>query len=95
VYKDRITPHWFDGDARFWYRNDLPGGAREFVLVECGTGTRAPAFDHARLAAAISNVAGKMYAADHLPFGEIEFTRGVRAVRFRVGSTQYECDLTG
>ena len=24
----RITPHWFDGNNRFWYRNDLAGGAQ-------------------------------------------------------------------
>src|SRR4051794_34759980 len=30
VYKDRVAPHWFADNKRFWYRNDLPGGAREF-----------------------------------------------------------------
>src|SRR5437763_1857989 len=44
VYKDRITPHWFDNNTRFWYRNDLAGGAREFVLVDAGRGARATAF---------------------------------------------------
>src|SRR5438105_14200561 len=23
VYKARIAPHWFDGDSKFWYQNDL------------------------------------------------------------------------
>src|SRR5689334_16912949 len=49
VFKMRITPHWFDGNHRFWYRNDLPGGAKEFILVDAAGGTRRPAFDHARL----------------------------------------------
>src|SRR5262249_9453422 len=30
VFKDRITPHWFRESTRFWYRNDLSGGAKEF-----------------------------------------------------------------
>src|SRR5262249_13121624 len=34
VYKSRIAPHWFDDNTRFWYRNDLPGGCRDFVLVD-------------------------------------------------------------
>src|SRR5262249_9479296 len=29
AYKDRIAPNWFRGDSRFWYRNDLRGGAKE------------------------------------------------------------------
>src|SRR5690348_11331185 len=54
VYKARIAPHWFHHDTRFWYRNDLRGGAREFILVDAERGTRLPAFDHQRLAAALS-----------------------------------------
>src|SRR6185437_5049027 len=34
VFKMRIAPHWLDGNDRFWYRNDLPGRAKEFVLVD-------------------------------------------------------------
>src|SRR5580700_7130764 len=58
IFKMRIAPHWFDGDNRFWYRNDLAGGAREFILVDAEHGTRAPAFDHQRLATALSKAAG-------------------------------------
>ena len=53
VYKSRIEPHWFDGGARFWYQNDLARGTREFILVDAEKGTRAKAFDHERLAAAL------------------------------------------
>ena len=40
VFKMRIAPHWFDENNRFWYRNDLPGGAKEFILVDAKEGTR-------------------------------------------------------
>src|SRR5687768_15125622 len=53
VYKARITPHWFAEGARFWYRNDLKGGTREFVMVDAEKGTKTPAFDHTKLAAAL------------------------------------------
>src|SRR5947199_21472 len=69
AFKLRITPHWFADNSRFWYRNDLAGGAKEFILVDAPAGTRQPAFDHARLAAALSKAAGKEYAAERLPFG--------------------------
>src|SRR5262245_1938826 len=48
VYKARITPHWFDHNKRFWYQNDLPCGAKEFIVVEAGQGIRRPALDHER-----------------------------------------------
>src|SRR5262245_46065576 len=45
IPKAQLTPHWFDDDARFWYRNALAGGGKEFVLVESEAGKKAPAFD--------------------------------------------------
>ena len=33
VYKSRIVPHWFGEETRFWYRNDLPGGAEEPIRL--------------------------------------------------------------
>src|SRR5262249_16918613 len=51
VSKAQVTAHWFHGNTRFWYRNDLAGGTREFVLVDAERGTREPAFDHQKLAA--------------------------------------------
>src|SRR5262249_51654756 len=53
VYKEWIVPHWLAGGAAFWYRNDLPRGKREFILVDAVKSVRAPAFDHAKLAAAL------------------------------------------
>jgi dipeptidyl aminopeptidase/acylaminoacyl peptidase len=40
VYKDRITPNWFENNTKFWYRNDLPGGEREFIVIDAVTGAR-------------------------------------------------------
>ncbi|HUS36697.1 MAG TPA: DPP IV N-terminal domain-containing protein, partial [Verrucomicrobiae bacterium] len=40
LYKDRITPHWFADNTKFWYRNDLPGGQREFIVIDAATGAR-------------------------------------------------------
>src|SRR5689334_3834715 len=40
VYKARVTPHWFDGNSKFWYENELPQGKREFIVVDAKEGTR-------------------------------------------------------
>jgi dipeptidyl aminopeptidase/acylaminoacyl peptidase len=94
VFKATITPHWFDNNTRFWYRNELKGGTREFVLVDAAKGTRAPAFDHQKLAGALGKAAGKEYAADRLPFDRIEFADGAKTVRFRVAGVTWQCDLS-
>src|SRR4051812_9378313 len=54
VYRDRVTPNWFAAGTKFWYRNDLKAGTKEFVLVDAAKGTRGPAFDHVKLAASLS-----------------------------------------
>ncbi len=90
VYKDRITPHWLADNTRFWYRNDLAGKTKEFILVDAERGTREPAFDHARLAAALSQAAGLECRAEQLPFDALA-TNG--QVRFTVNGTTWVCDL--
>ena len=93
VLKDQIVPHWFDDNTRFWYRNDLAAGAREFIVVDAVKGTRAAAFDHKRLAVAIAKAAGREVAADKLPFELIAFDDHGRSVRFKIGDTVWRCDL--
>ena len=54
VCKNSIEPNWFDDNKSFWYRNDLADGKREFVVVNADKGVRKPAFDHDRLAQALT-----------------------------------------
>src|SRR5882724_11448657 len=93
VFKDRVAPHWCHASTRFWYRNDLRGGAKEFVVVDAERGTRAAAFDHEKLAMNLSKAAGAECKADRLPFDNIEFTDDSKAVRFNVGDSGWKCDL--
>jgi dipeptidyl aminopeptidase/acylaminoacyl peptidase len=96
VYKMQITPHWFMDNTRFWYRNALRGGDKEFILVEIDEegATRKPAFDHGRLAASLSKAAGADYRALRLPFDEIAFADDGKTVSFRVGDTNWKSDLS-
>src|SRR5262245_38001553 len=93
VYKAQLDPHWFADGTRFWYRNDLRGGAKEFILVVAESGKRGPAFDHAKLAVSLSKAAASDYKADRLPFDSIEFVETDKAVTFAVGKTTWKCDL--
>jgi dipeptidyl aminopeptidase/acylaminoacyl peptidase len=93
VYKSQITPHWFQNNTRFWYRNDLRDSAKEFIMVEAEHGTRRPAFDHQRLSVSLSKIAGEQFTADHLPFSEIEFVEEGKALRFEAAHKTWKCDL--
>ena len=63
------------------------------MLVDAGKGTRAPAFDHERLAQGLSRVAGTTYGARGLPFSVIRFDDAGK-LAFSVGDRGFVCDLT-
>jgi dipeptidyl aminopeptidase/acylaminoacyl peptidase len=94
MYKSEVTPHWFANDTRFWYRNDLRGGAKEFILVEAEKGARRSAFDHSKLAVALSKAAGQDFKADRLPFSDIEFIEDGKAIKFEAANKSWRCDLS-
>jgi dipeptidyl aminopeptidase/acylaminoacyl peptidase len=79
-------------DERFWYRTPTASGS-EFVLFDVAHQGRQPAFDHARLAAALSSAAGRTYDASHLPFIDFEFSADGHAISFAVRGKRWKCDL--
>ena len=89
-------PSWIGETTRFWYRKSVEGG-HTFLLVDAETQARGPAFDHERLASALSALpafAGDTISALDLPFNRID-VRGGRAshrVRRKRIST-WRCDL--
>jgi dipeptidyl-peptidase-4 len=93
VYGASVRPTWLS-DGRFWYRNAIPQG-QEFVLVDPGRRRRTRAFDHARLAAALSRAADTTYDAFHLPFTSFEFSADGRGIVFDAGARHWTCDLAG
>lgn len=93
AYKTQITPHWYANNTRFWYRNDLRGGNREYVSVNTDDGKREPAFDHAKLASALSKAADSKYQADRLPFDSIEWVDDGKSLQFKVSGTNWKCNL--
>jgi len=93
VYKTSINPHWFANNTRFWYRNDLRAGAREFIIVDAVKGAREPAFDHKRLAQALHDAGVEDVRADRLPLEEVAFDLGENALTFRARGNRWYCDL--
>jgi hypothetical protein len=93
VFKQRVTARWLPDNAQFWYRNDLPNDAREFILVNAEAGTRRPAFDHQRLAAALGKVTGKQVQPDKLPIETLSFDRVSGELAFTSQGKRWRCDL--
>ncbi len=91
VFGANVRPVWLEDD-RFWYANTIPEG-REFVLVDARRRTRKRAFDHQRLAVALSKATGSSHTAFDLPFRTFTFTDGGRAITFEVGDDRYRCDI--
>jgi dipeptidyl-peptidase-4 len=84
VYRDRVKPNWFANSTKFWYRNDLAEGAKEFVLVDAMSGVREPAFDHQ----AVANAIGRGTDARRLPINDISYSEDRQTVFLR-GETNW------
>jgi len=95
VYHD-VRPAWTSvtGGERLWYR-DTDAAGTHFVIFDPVKLTKEPAFDHAKLAAALSVAAGRTYEANKLPFREIELSADGQSVSFRVGRRRFKCDRQG
>jgi dipeptidyl-peptidase-4 len=93
VLSNSVAPNWLP-DERFTYRVSTGEGS-EFILVDPAKGTRAPAFDHAKLAAVLSAAAGTTFDAHHLPFNNFDLSADGHSISFAVMGTgaRYKCDL--
>ncbi|MFH8716322.1 S9 family peptidase [Streptomyces zaomyceticus] len=90
VVGDKVRPQWTDGGARFRYTVSN-GAGRRFMLVDPAAGTREPAFDHTRLAAALAAASGQPVDPEALPFAAVE-TAG-NAVEFVAFGAYWCCGL--
>jgi Tol biopolymer transport system component/dienelactone hydrolase len=91
VFSDSVRPTWIDENA-FWYRNTIPEGY-EFVLVDAKKKQKKSAFDHKKLASALSEATDKSYEPFKLPFQRIEFSDDRKSLIFAVDSFQYTYDI--
>ncbi|MFI0466908.1 DPP IV N-terminal domain-containing protein [Saccharopolyspora sp. 5N102] len=90
VVGDKIRPQWIDGGDRFWY-GVSNGVGKRFVVVDPAAGTREPAFDHPRLAAALAAASGQQVDPEALPFRAIEPSGN--AVEFDAFGEHWRCLL--
>jgi dipeptidyl-peptidase-4 len=94
ILNERLSPNWVGGSSKFWYLKQEGGGAKSFVLVDPLTGKKGPAFDHKRMADAVTKLSGTATDANKLPFTRFDFSSDLKKARFKVGEKAYEVDLT-
>jgi hypothetical protein len=93
VLSTTVQPRWLGETDSLWYNwRDKTGS--HFYLVLPDVKAKKPLFDHAKLAAALTELHHKPYDATTIPFNAITFTRDHKAFHFNVDSTRYEWALT-
>lgn len=97
IFNTDVTPHWIGETNRFWYRRSS-GSGTEFVVIDPANGSRQHAFDHVRLAGALSQASGTFQTHNQLPFDEITLITAEgkdqpQQVEFVVDGFDWSCDL--
>jgi len=93
VFDGKVTPNWIAGEDRFWYVRRTPEDKR-FVLVDVAGKCKAPAFDHDRLAAALTKATGKTVKPERLPFESFRLDEKREQIRFVTNGANWMCTLS-
>ncbi|MFN8581195.1 MAG: hypothetical protein U0163_09500 [Gemmatimonadaceae bacterium] len=73
-------PTWIGTTGRFWYRGTTSSGSA-FYVVDPVKRTRAPLFDHVRLAAGLASASGvSTITGDRLPFQSFDLSDDMRTL---------------
>jgi dipeptidyl aminopeptidase/acylaminoacyl peptidase len=86
------APRWAGTTHRFYYRRSVADGF-EWVVVDADTQRKEPAFDHTRLAEALSRASGRTYSATRLPFNTFTFNDALSAIETNIDGARWTCTL--
>jgi len=86
-------PNWIEKSHKFWYRKSVKDG-NEFVLVDADAGTKTSAFDHVKLAAALSAAVNDKVDPKKFAFNTIAFADEMKAITFEMADSRWKFDLT-
>lgn len=83
VFDLAVTPHWFSESDRFWYSYQTTESTRYYV-VDPLKRSKAPLWDNAKVAAALSTLTNFPYDAQHLPIKRLKLVDKDTKMRFEV-----------
>ena len=85
--------NWIGQSNRFWYQVTVTGG-HTFMVVDPDAWVQRPAFDHDRMATALTTALGRATAADSLPLSALSFAADLQSVEADVNDGRWRCTLT-
>jgi dipeptidyl-peptidase-4 len=88
-----IRVRWI-GEDRAVYRKTSAGNS-EFILIDAKRGTKKIAFDHAKIAAALSAAVNLKVDAKRLPFVDFQYSADEQSIVFNAFAKRWTCDLSG
>jgi dipeptidyl aminopeptidase/acylaminoacyl peptidase len=88
-----VLPGWQQGGKSFWYKSPLKNRAYEFYLVDAVKSSKQKAFDHMRMAEALSKATGQPQTATKLSITGMVFSADGKQVKINTGKVWYDCDL--
>lgn len=93
VRNESVQPHWIGDTGRFWYLRDGDRGP-EFVVVTAH-GVKSPAFNHERIAQALSRTLGAPPVAGGLPapLAHAELSDDLVHLTGQVGGKSFDCNV--
>lgn len=82
IFRAEVKANWLPESSRFWYRVQTGVQQHEFVLVDAAASKRALAFDHEKLAEALTKAGEKDVRADRLMLEQLEFSADSKLLTF-------------
>ncbi len=93
LFNADLEPVWIPGSELLWYQSASEQGWR-FLVADPASRAKRPAFDHARMAAALSRAIGAPVDSARLPISGLEFRTGAGAMpRVTFMGKGWDCDL--
>ena len=90
---EKIIPNWFGESECFWYQRNINTCSKQIIVVDPIRKKRKKAFDHEKLANALSLLTGNPYTPYDLSFDSFSFIDNERSIQFSKVETSWVCDL--
>ena len=87
-----LEPHWMADGSSFWYDEGAPANT-VIWKVDPGANTKARLFDTARLRRALTGLLGHVPPYQGLPFSDLRFLDGEKAVKFTIENKEFVLQL--
>lgn len=93
VLNGKVIPNWIGESECFWYQRDINTDSKQFIVVDPVRRIKKEAFDHEKLAKALSHSIGKCFTSYDLPFDSFSYLNNEQSIQFSIEETSWLCNL--